>query len=204
MKNASMKKNTVVALAVMSIFAAANVAHAAIHQETATATWTANASKTTTAKLAVDVDSTVDPEFIYNNTDGFGTVDAPFKLTVSGEGSATAFTLAAKTTGSNTLHAAVGTSTLNVGVMSGTTTLLAAADTIIFDAATPGSYNPDFDPLSTSYNDNVDRDVNSKFTLKVINSTNDSGANVAPFAMPNTTWSGDVKVVFTANWTVPV
>ncbi|WP_145515023.1 common pilus major fimbrillin subunit EcpA [Yersinia massiliensis] len=203
MKNASMKKNTVVALAVMSIFAAANVAHAATHQETATATWTASASKTTTAKLAVDVDSTVNPEFTYNNTDGFGTVDAPFKLTVSGEGSATAFTLAAKTISTNTLTAAVGASTLSVGVMSGTT-MLGATDTTIFDAATPGSYNPDFNSLSTSYKDNIDQDVNSKFTLKVTKSTNDSGATVTPFAMPNTTWSGDVKVVFTANWTVPV
>lgn len=200
MKNASMKKNTVVALAVMSIFAAANVAHAAITTQTATATWSASASKASTAALSVSSDD-LSSDFVYSAASGFVDIIAPFTLKVTGEGSATAFKLVASTPTDNVLSSADVVSTLTVAVKSGGTTVVPAGTTV-YDSTT-ATHDADYDNLGTAYTYNGETDVASKFTLSVGQPTS-NGAPVPFFALPNTTWSGDVKIDFTATWTVPV
>ncbi|WP_145578065.1 common pilus major fimbrillin subunit EcpA [Yersinia mollaretii] len=204
MKSVSMKKNAVAAMVVMSIFAATNVAHAATVEKTATATWAATAIKTTTAALSV-VSDDLATDFTYSAVDGFSTVDAPFTLTVTGEGSATAFKLTANTTGANKLTSADTTSTLNVQVSKGSDPLPISGvpGVTLFDSAT-ALHTPEYDGLLTGYNKNSDTDVLGKFKLSIYNPTSNGSTPVLPFALPNTTWSGDVGVQFTAVWTVPV
>ncbi|MDR7875119.1 common pilus major fimbrillin subunit EcpA [Yersinia mollaretii] len=204
MKNVSMKKNAVAAMVVMSIFAATNVAHAAVVEKTATATWAAKATKATTAALSV-VSDDLATDFTYSAVDGFSTVDAPFTLTVTGDGSATAFKLTANTIGANKLTSIDNNSTLSVRVSKGTDPLPIAGTTgvTLFDSAT-SLHTPEYEGLVTGYKSNADTDVLGNFKLSIFNPTSDGSTGVLPFALPNTAWTGDVGVQFTAVWTVPV
>lgn len=208
MKKLSMKKNAVAAMVVMSIFAATNMAHAATLTQTDSSSWHVTANKLSSASLAVNPTGSL-PVITFTTenvgtvpTSTFSTADAPFEVVLGGDASATAFTLTANTiAGQTRLASTLNSSYLEIGVAYNSTPLTTASQTTIFsNGTTSGAFAG---LASTALNNGVTA-AGDKFVFSVASFSAD-GTNVIanPNALPNTTWSGNIGVQFTATWTVP-
>ncbi|CQD41547.1 common pilus major fimbrillin subunit EcpA [Yersinia mollaretii] len=207
MKKLSMKKNAVAAMVVMSIFAATNVAHAVSVVKTNTATWTVTANKLSSASLAVNATGTLPViAFSTSNVSGatvssFSAADAPFEVVLGGDASATAFTLTAMPATGNRLTSTADSSYLDIGVSYNNAIMSSTAQTNLYtNTTTTGS-------LSNLGNIAVNNGVGvagDKFTFQVIGASADGTSTTTNYgSLPNTSWSGNVGVNFTATWTEP-
>jgi len=166
---------------------------------TATATWTATATKDTTSTLVVTPLDSITFQYA-EGMQRFNTQNGAFDVTIQGQGGATDFKLAAQVL-SNTLTGS-GASTLDVGVAWNGTALSSTAAT---DLVNHGNNLTSGLASLVSNNAYASADRTSaqgNFTFSIDSATSD-GSTTTTFAQLNDGfWSGDVKVQFTATWTV--
>ncbi|QXD01078.1 common pilus major fimbrillin subunit EcpA [Klebsiella sp. PL-2018] len=168
----------------------------------ATASWDATATKDTTSLLTVTPLSSLTFEYA-EALNTFNAQDSGFDVSITGQDTATDFSLAAKII-SNTLIKGSGedASTLGVGVAWNGTALNKTTDTVLVSTAkTAGLENL---VANGAYNGTSRVSDKSTFKFTIESATGPDKDPVDEFAaLPDGYWSGDVKVQFTATWNTP-
>lgn len=166
----------------------------------ATATWDASATKDITSALVV----TPLKSLTFQYADGikaFNTLNGAFDVTIQGLSGATDFILASQLV-SSTLTRSDDTSTLEVGVFWNNTALSKTTPTTMIDVANSVSAGLDALTVSSAYAGNARSSAQGTFTFSIDSATSD-GSTTAEFKdLADGYWSGDVKVQFTAVWTI--
>ncbi|MEQ4763051.1 common pilus major fimbrillin subunit EcpA [Klebsiella aerogenes] len=183
-----------VASAFISTYAIADVT------ASATASWDASATKDTTSALVV----TPLKSLTFQYADGikaFNSQKGAFDITIQGQSGATDFMLTSQIV-NNTLSRTTDTSTLDVGIKWNGVALNKTSPTTMIDTANNISAGLDALSVSTAYAgaDRVSTQGNFDFT---IDSATSDGTTPAEFKdLTDGYWSGDVRVQFTAVWTI--
>lgn len=166
----------------------------------ATATWDASATKDTTSALVV----TPLKSLTFQYADGikaFNTQNGAFDVTIQGQSGATDFVLTSQLV-SNTLTRSNDASTLDVGVSWNGTALSKAIPITMIDVANSVSAGLDALAVSSAYAGSARSSAQGTFTFAIDSATSD-GSTAAEFKdLADGYWSGDVKVQFTAVWTI--
>ncbi|MCG8708004.1 fimbrial protein [Brenneria sp. 4F2] len=166
----------------------------------ATASWDASATKDTTSALVVTPLKSLTFEYA-EGTQGFNTQDGAFDITIQGQSGATDFTLTSQIV-SNTLTRSTDASTLDVGIDWNGAALSNSSATTLIDTANSVSSGLEALAVSTAYAGSDRTSAQGAFTFSIDSATSD-GTTAAAFAdLADGYWSGDVKVQFTANWTI--
>ncbi|MGR7043469.1 common pilus major fimbrillin subunit EcpA [Klebsiella aerogenes] len=166
----------------------------------ATASWDASATKDTTSALVV----TPLKSLTFQYADGikaFNSQKGAFDITIQGQSGATDFMLTSQIV-NNTLSRTTDTSTLDVGIKWNGVALNKTSPTTMIDTANNISAGLDALSVSTAYAgaDRVSTQGNFDFT---IDSATSDGTTPAEFKdLTDGYWSGDVRVQFTAVWTI--
>ncbi len=166
----------------------------------ATASWDASATKDTTSALVVTPLKSLTFDYA-EGIEGFNTQDGAFDITVQGQSGATDFTLTSQIV-SNTLTRTADASTLSVGVAWNGTALSSSSATTMINTAS--SISSGLEPLavSTAYAGTDRTSTQGNFTFSIDSATSDGSTSAAFADLADGYWSGDVKVQFTATWTV--
>ncbi len=166
----------------------------------ATASWDASATKDTTSALVVTPMKSLSFQYA-EGIEAFNTQNGAFDITIQGQSGATDFTLTSQVI-SNTLSRSTDASTLGVGVSWNGTSLSKTTPTTMIDTANSVSAGLDALAVSTAYAGANRTSTQGNFTFSVDSATTD-GTTAAEFKdLTDGYWSGDVKVQFTAVWTV--
>lgn len=185
-------------IAIISTAFLSSVAHADV-TASATASWDATAVKDTTSDLVVTPLKTLNFKYA-EGTGAFNTQDGAFDITIQGQSGATDFELTS-TLVSNTLSRTSDNSELTVGVSWNGEPLSQSTPVTLLNTANNVTSGLEALSVSSAYagKDRVSSQGAFRFTI-------DSAAtdgNTTDFAdLADGYWSGDVKVQFTANWTV--
>ncbi|MFE8150028.1 common pilus major fimbrillin subunit EcpA [Brenneria goodwinii] len=188
---------------VLAIFTASSfISFSALADVTASATasWDASATKDTTSALVVTPLKSLTFEYA-EGLRAFNTQDGAFDITIQGQSGATDFTLTSQIV-SNTLTRSTDASTLDVGVAWNGTALSNSSTTTLIDTA--NNVSAGLEPLAVSsvYAGNARASAQSAFTFTIDSATSDGSTAAAFDDLTDGYWSGDVKVQFTANWTI--
>ncbi|WP_435955410.1 common pilus major fimbrillin subunit EcpA [Dryocola sp. BD626] len=166
----------------------------------ATASWDANATKDTTSALVVTPLKSLSFQYA-EGIEAFNTQNGAFDITIQGQSGATDFALTSQVV-SNTLSRSTDASTLGVGVAWNGTALSKTTPTTMIDTANSVSAGLDALAVATAYAGADRVSTQGNFTFSVDSATTD-GTTAAEFKdLTDGYWSGDVKVQFTAVWTV--
>ncbi|NUU65330.1 fimbrial protein [Enterobacteriaceae bacterium BIT-l23] len=166
----------------------------------ATASWDATAIKDTTSALVVTPLKSLNFKYA-EGIKAFNTQSGAFDITIQGQSGATDFTLTSQIV-SNTLSRSTDASTLDIGVDWNGSKLSKTAATTMIDTANNVSAGLDALAVSTAYAGSDRISTQGNFTFSVDSATSD-GSTVAAFKdLTDGYWSGDVRVQFTAVWTI--
>ncbi|QTF08588.1 fimbrial protein [Brenneria izadpanahii] len=189
-------------LVLATLTASSFISFAALADVTASATasWDASATKDTTSTLVVTPLKSLTFEYA-EGIQAFNTQDGAFDITIQGQSGATDFTLTSQIV-SNTLTRSTDASTLDVGVVWNGTALSNSSATTLIDTANSVSSGLESLAVSSAYAGSDRASTQGAFTFSIDSATSD-GSTAASFAdLADGYWSGDVKVQFTANWTI--
>ncbi|MBB1200597.1 fimbrial protein [Enterobacteriaceae bacterium 89] len=184
----------VVAAALVSSNAMADVT------ASATASWDASATKDTTSALVVTPLKSLSFQYA-EGIKAFNTQKGAFDITIEGQSGATDFMLTSQIV-SNTLSRTTDASTLDVGVNWNGSALSKATPVTMIDTANNISAGLDALAVSTAYAGSDRVSTQGNFDFNIESATTD-GSTAAEFSdLTDGYWSGDVRVQFTAVWTV--
>jgi hypothetical protein len=184
------------------IAAAALVSTSAMADITASATasWDASATKDTSSVLVVTPLKSLTFQYA-EGIKAFNNQKGAFDITIEGQSGATDFTLTSQIV-SNTLSRTTDASTLDVGVNWNGTALSKTTPVTMIDTANNISAGLDALAVSTAYAGSDRVSTQGLFDFSIDSATSD-GSTAAEFsALTDGYWSGDVRVQFTAVWTV--
>jgi len=194
-----MKKLGVI-LAVAAALSIASTASAAEKTASATATWQATAIKDTKSMLVV----TPLKSLTFNYAEGqqsFNQQDGAFDIAVQGQEGATDFQLTAKVV-TDTLTRTTDDSELTVGVKWNGSALSKSDATTLIDFGKGLTAGLDSISQQTAFGGDARATDRGVFNFNIASAKADS-ANVAFTELADGVWDGDVKVQFTAVWTLP-
>ncbi|GLR10100.1 fimbrial protein [Mixta theicola] len=168
----------------------------------ATASWDASASKDTISSLVVTPMKSLNFQYS-EGLEAFNTQEGAFDISIQGQSGATDFMLTSKLI-SSTLTRNTDDSTLEVGVSWNGEPLSKSIAVTMFDTANNVTAGLDSLALSSAYTGTARTTAHGAFNFSIASATSD-GSTSAPFKELNDGyWDGDVRVQFTAVWTVPV
>lgn len=192
-----MKKSLLAACATSILFCSG--AMAADVEAFATASWDASATKDTTSLLVVTPLRSVSFEYA-EGLKAFNSQDGAFDITIQGQAGASDFVLTSQLV-TNTLNRAADGSTLEVGVAWNGEKLSKTAPVTMIDI--DNNISAGLESLAAGYDNNVDRTSTQSAFLFTVDSATSDGSTATPFAsLADGYWNGDVKVQFTAEWTL--
>lgn len=198
-----MKKLLVVASVASAIFATNAFADV---EAQATATWSATATKDTTSELVVTALDSLAFQYAAG-INGFNSQDGMFDVTIQGQSGATDFELSAKIVSNTLVNAGGDSSTLKVGASWNGEALAEGIDTLLVNGSQTAGLENLF--ANNVYNDSTERtSAISSFKFSIEDATLDGSTLISTSpsndfsSLPDGYWSGDVKVQFTAVWTV--
>lgn len=192
-----MKKSLLAACATSLLFCSG--AMAADVEASATASWDASATKDTTSLLVVTPLRSVSFEYA-EGLKAFNSQDGAFDITIQGQAGASDFVLTSQLV-TNTLNRATDGSTLEVGVAWNGEKLSKTAPVTMIDI--DNNISAGLESLAAGYDNNVDRTSTQSAFLFTVDSATSDGSTATPFAsLADGYWNGDVKVQFTAEWTL--
>ncbi|WP_139539845.1 common pilus major fimbrillin subunit EcpA [Klebsiella spallanzanii] len=192
-----MKKSLLAACATSLLFCSG--AMAADVEASATASWDASATKDTTSLLVVTPLRSVSFEYA-EGLKAFNSQDGAFDITIQGQAGASDFVLTSQLV-TNTLNRAADGSTLEVGVAWNGEKLSKTAPVTMIDI--DNNISAGLESLAAGYDNNVDRTSTQSAFLFTVDSATSDGSTATPFAsLADGYWNGDVKVQFTAEWTL--
>ncbi|CAM7198163.1 MULTISPECIES: common pilus major fimbrillin subunit EcpA [Enterobacter] len=166
----------------------------------ATASWDASATKDTTSALVVTPLKSLTFQYA-EGIKAFNTQKGAFDITIEGQSGATDFMLTSQIV-SNTLSRTTDASTLDVGVNWNGNALSKTAPVTMIDTANNISAGLDALAVSTAYAGSDRTSAQGNFDFNIESATSD-GSTTAQFSdLTDGYWSGDVRVQFTAVWTV--
>ena len=183
-----------VAAAVVSINAMADIT------ASATASWDASATKDTTSALVVTPLKSLTFQYA-EGIKAFNNQKGAFDITVEGQSGATDFTLTSQIV-SNTLSRTTDASTLDVGVNWNGTALNKTTPVTMIDTANNISAGLDVLAVSTAYAGSERVSTQGNFDFSIDSATSDGSTQTEFSELTDGYWSGDVRVQFTAVWTV--
>ncbi|CAM3449448.1 Common pilus major fimbrillin subunit EcpA [Klebsiella spallanzanii] len=195
-----MKKSLLAACATSILFCSG--AMAADVEASATASWDASATKDTTSLLVVTPLRSVSFEYA-EGLKAFNSQDGAFDITIQGQENASDFVLTSQLV-TNTLNRAADGSTLEVGVAWNGEKLSKTAPVTMIDISNKViNTSSGLESLAAGYDNNADRTSTQSAFLFTIDSATSDGLTATPFAsLADGYWNGDVKVQFTAEWTL--
>lgn len=192
-----MKKSLLAACATSLLFCSG--AMAADVEASATASWDASATKDTTSLLVVTPLRSVSFEYA-EGLKAFNSQDGAFDITIQGQAGASDFVLTSQLV-TNTLNRAADGSTLEVGVAWNGEKLSKTAPVTMIDI--DNNISAGLESLAAGYDNNADRTSTQSAFLFTVDSATSDGSTATPFAsLADGYWNGDVKVQFTAEWTL--
>lgn len=192
-----MKKSLLAACATSFLFCSG--AMAADVEASATASWDASATKDTTSLLVVTPLRSVSFEYA-EGLKAFNTQDGAFDITIQGQEDASDFVLTSQLV-TNTLTRGADGSTLEVGVAWNGEKLSKTAPVTMIDIG--NNITAGLENLAAGYDNHVNRTSTQSAFLFTVDSATSDGNTPATFAsLEDGYWSGDVKVQFTAEWTL--
>ncbi|HGM5492466.1 TPA: common pilus major fimbrillin subunit EcpA [Serratia fonticola] len=166
----------------------------------ATANWDASATKDTTSALVVTPLKSLSFQYA-EGIKAFNAQKGAFDITIEGQSGATDFTLTSQVV-NNTLSRTTDASTLDVGVNWNGVALSKTAPTTMIDTANNISAGLDALAVSTAYAGTTRVSTQGNFDFTIDSATSD-GSTAADFSdLTDGYWSGDVRVQFTAVWTI--
>jgi len=183
-----------VAAAFVSINAMADIT------ASATASWDASATKDTTSALVVTPLKSLTFQYA-EGIKAFNNQKGAFDITVEGQSGATDFTLTSQIV-SNTLSRTTDASTLDVGVNWNGTALDKTTPVTMIDTANNISAGLDVLAVSTAYAGSERVSTQGNFDFSIDSATSDGSTQTEFSELTDGYWSGDVRVQFTAVWTV--
>jgi hypothetical protein len=183
-----------VAAAFVSINAMADIT------ASATASWDASATKDTTSALVVTPLKSLTFQYA-EGIKAFNNQKGAFDITVEGQSGATDFTLTSQIV-SNTLSRTTDASTLDVGVNWNGTALDKTTPVTMLDTANNISAGIDVLAVSTAYAGSERVSTQGNFDFSIDSATSDGSTQTEFSELTDGYWSGDVRVQFTAVWTV--
>jgi len=183
-----------VAAAFVSINAMADIT------ASATASWDASATKDTTSALVVTPLKSLTFQYA-EGIKAFNNQKGAFDITVEGQSGATDFTLTSQIV-SNTLSRTTDASTLDVGVNWNGTALNKTTPVTMIDTANNISAGLDVLAVSTAYAGSERVSTQGNFDFSIDSATSDGSTQTEFSELTDGYWSGDVRVQFTAVWTV--
>lgn len=188
---------------VLAVCAAAFVCSNALADDitaSATATWDATATKDTKSALVVTPLKSLTFQYA-EGIEAFNTQVGAFDVTIQGQSGATDFVLTSQLV-SNTLTRSNDASTLDVGVAWNGSALSKSTPTTMIDVQNNISAGLDALAVSSAYAGTERSSTQGNFTFSIDSATAD-GTTPSEFKdLTDGYWSGDVKVQFTAVWTV--
>jgi hypothetical protein len=195
-KDFVMNKIAIVILASVSFFSANALCDVTA---TATANWDASATKDTTSALVVTPLKSLTFQYV-EGLEVFNTQKGAFDVSIEGQSGATDFELTSQII-YNTLTRTTDTSTLDVGVSWNGKSLSKSAPLTLIDTSQSISSGLDSLALKTAYAGSDRKSALGNFDF-TIESASDGTDPVEFKDLADGYWSGDVKVQFTAVWTV--
>lgn len=193
-----MKKSLLAACATSILFCSGAMAADPV-TASATASWDASATKDTTSLLVVTPLRSVSFEYA-EGLKAFNSQDGAFDITIQGQENASDFVLTSQLV-TNTLTRATDNSTLEVGVAWNGEKLSKTAPVTMIDI--DNNISAGLESLAAGYDNNVDRTSTQSAFLFTVDSATSDGSTATPFAsLADGYWNGDVKVQFTAEWTL--
>jgi len=187
-------------LAMAASLSIASTASAAEKTASATATWQATAIKDTKSMLVV----TPLKSLTFNYAEGqksFNQQDGAFDIAIQGQDGATDFQLTAKVV-TDTLSRTTDDSELTVGVKWNGTALSKDSATTLIDFTNGVTAGLDSISQQSAFGGTERATDRGVFNFNIA-SAKAASANVAFNELADGVWDGDVKVQFTAVWTLP-
>lgn len=166
----------------------------------ATATWDASATKDTTSALVVTPLKSLTFQYA-EGIEAFNTQNGAFDVTIQGQSGATDFALTSQII-TNTLTRTTDASTLDVGVAWNGSALSKGSDVTMIDTSSSVSAGLDSLAVSSAYAGTERSSAQGSFTFSIDSATSDGSTSAEFKELADGYWSGDVKVQFTAVWTV--
>lgn len=169
----------------------------------ATASWDAHATKDTTSVLVVTPLKSLNFQYA-QGTENFNSQSGAFDVTIEGQSGASDFKLTSQLV-SNTLTRGTDDSTLEVGVAWNGTKLTESAETSLVDTSQNISSGLSTLAVSDAYQGTTATPRTSAqgiFDFTIDSATSDGSTGTSFSELADGYWSGDVKVQFTAVWTV--
>lgn len=196
-----MKKSLLAACATSILFCSGAMAADPV-TASATASWDASATKDTTSLLVVTPLRSVSFEYA-EGLKAFNSQDGAFDITIQGQENASDFVLTSQLV-TNTLNRAADGSTLEVGVAWNGEKLSKTAPVTMIDISNKViNTSSGLESLAAGYDNNADRTSTQSAFLFTVDSATSDGSTATPFAsLADGYWNGDVKVQFTAEWTL--
>lgn len=167
---------------------------------TATASWDASATKDTQSALTVTPLRSLNFKYA-EGLKSFNTQDGAFDITIQGQSGATDFKLTSQIV-SNTLTRTADASTLNVGVIWNGSALSKDQSVTLIDTTKNVSGGLDSLAVSSAFAGTGRTSTQGTFNFTIDSATSDGTKTEAFEDLTDGYWSGDVKVQFTAVWTV--
>ncbi|WP_434658930.1 common pilus major fimbrillin subunit EcpA [Klebsiella sp. MISC125] len=193
-----MKKSLLAACATSILFCSGAMAADPV-TASATASWDASATKDTTSLLVVTPLRSVSFEYA-EGLKAFNSQDGAFDITIQGQAGASDFVLTSQLV-TNTLNRAADGSTLEVGVAWNGAKLSKTTPVTMVNIGS--NITAGLENLAAGYADNVNRTSTQSAFLFTVDSATSNGTTATPFAsLADGYWNGDVKVQFTAEWTL--
>lgn len=166
----------------------------------ATASWDASATKDTNSILVVTPLKSLTFQYA-QGLQAFNTQKGAFDVTIEGQSGATDFELTSQIV-SNTLARTSDASTLDVGVAWNGEKLSKTAPVTLIDTSEGVSSGLDALAVASAYAGSERVSTQGNFDFSIESASN--GTQTTAFSeLADGYWSGDVKVQFTAVWTVP-
>lgn len=193
-----MKKILLVA-SVFSIFSTANAV--ADVNASATASWDATATKDTKSMLVVTPINSLTFQYA-EGLKGFNSQEGAFDITIQGQETATDFELTAQVISNTLANSSGDPSTLNVGVDWNGIPVSKTAETVLLNKQKTSGLESLM--AEGAYNGAERVSDQSAFKFTIASATIDGNTESKDFTtLPDGYWTGDVKVQFNANWTMP-
>ncbi|UNH25672.1 common pilus major fimbrillin subunit EcpA [Moellerella wisconsensis] len=183
------------------MFGAVSMANAAERTATATATWQATAIKDTKSMLVV----TPLKSLTFNYAEGqksFNQQEGAFDIAIQGQETATDFQLTAKVV-TNTLTRTTDDSQLTVGVKWNGTSLSQSQATTLIDFSQGITAGLDTIGQQSAFATAARATDRGSFNFVIASAKSDSTTDATFEELADGVWDGDVKVQFTAVWTLP-
>ncbi|QLK60046.1 fimbrial protein [Enterobacteriaceae bacterium Kacie_13] len=166
----------------------------------ATAKWDASATKDTTSALVVTPLKSLNFQYA-EGIKSFNTQTGAFDITIEGQSGATDFMLTSQVI-NNTLSRTTDASTLEVGVNWNGVALTKTTPVTMIDTTNNVSAGLDALAVATAYSGANRVSTQGNFDFNIASATSD-GTTISDFSdLTDGYWSGDVRVQFTAVWTV--